>query len=162
MPTEFSSNRFRLLAIFALLVCLAGMFVWAGTLTYDTSMNNYPSNSDVAPDPEAYVGQQVSLRGTVVATDPIVIEIDHPEATQITLKNVDKQVSEGDQISAFGTLTDPETLTVENALVRAPWEAWYMYAVSFLGGLWVLGRLVTQWRPDRDHLAFRPRGDRDG
>lgn len=61
------------------------------------------------------------------------------------------------------TLTDPEqpveagttsgegdARSGEGDIDREPWEETYMYAVSALGGLLVLGRLVDTWR-------FRPR-----
>jgi starvation-inducible outer membrane lipoprotein len=46
------------------------MLVWGGTVTPDPTINNYPDEDDIGPTPEAYVGQQVTLGGTVVATDP--------------------------------------------------------------------------------------------
>ena len=163
MPTEPFGHRVRLLAVVVLLASLAVMFVWAGTLSPDPAMNNYPGNTEVGAQPEAYVDQQVEIGGTVVATDPAVIEVEHPDGTHdVTLEGLDESVAEGQQVSAFGTLTDASTLQVDKALVRWPWETWYMYAVSFLGGLWVLARLLAHWRPDRARLAFRPRGERDG
>ena len=163
MPTDPFGQRVRLLAIVALLGSLAVMFVWAGTLSPDPAMNNYPGNSDVGPQPEAYVGQEVSIGGTVVTTDPAVVAVEHPDGThEVTLEGLDESVAEGQQVSAFGTLTDASNLAVENTIVRSPWETLYMYAVSFLGGLWVLGRLLAHWRPDRDRLGFVPRGEHDG
>ena len=160
MPTEPFGQRVRLLTIVALLASLAVMFVWAGTLSPDPSMNNYPGSDEVGLQPEAYVGQQVKISGPVVATDPAVVAVEHPDGThEVTLEGLAESVAEGQHVSAFGTLTDASTLEVENALVRSPW---YMYAVSFIGGLWVLARLLAHWRPDRDRLGFVPRGERDG
>lgn len=157
-----STQHLRLLAVGAVLVCLVGLFVWTGTVSPNPALNDFPGNDQVGPNPDAYVGQHVSLSGTVVATDPVIVEVQYgiDERREITFENLDEHVVEGQHVNAFGTLTDESTLKVENALVRSPWEKWYMYAVSFLGGLWVLGRLLVHWRFDRNRLAFVPRGDR--
>ena len=74
MQTELPGHSRRFLAIFILLAGLAALFVWAGTVTPDPAMNNYPENDEFGSDPEAYVGKQVEIHGTVVATDPVVDE----------------------------------------------------------------------------------------
>lgn len=154
----------RGLAGLLLVVVLAGVLVGAGALGPDPATNDHPDSDDVGPDPSAFVGQQVTIGGTVVDTDPVVLRVRYgvDEVRYVTLVDVGEPVSSGDSISAFGTLTDEGTLDVDRALVRAPWETWYMYGVSFLGGLWVLGRIGRHWRLDRDRLALVPRGDGDG
>lgn len=57
---------------------------------------------------------------------------------------------EGDARSGEGDVASGESGTSEGDIDREPWEETYMYAVSALGGLLVLGRLVDTWR-------FRPR-----
>jgi hypothetical protein len=159
MPTaEPYGSRLRLAAFVVLLVCLGGLLVGAGTITPP-----YPDEDRIGQHPDAYVGQSVMLGGTVVGTDPITIEADPEtgESFQVTLQHVDESVAVGDEIVAFGTLEDDSTLTVERAVVRSPWEFTYMYLVSFIGGLWVLGRLATQWRIDGDRLVLLPGGDND-
>ena len=37
-----------------------------------------------------------------------------------------------------------------------------MYVISFVGGLWVLGRFGRGWRVDRERLAFVPRDEPAG
>ncbi len=154
----------RLLAVCGLLVCLAGLFVWYDTVTYDPTMNAYPGNDQIGANPDAYVGESVSVSGTVVATDPIVVDTTPgvPDRGEIILENTEETAEVGQQASAFGTLTDPETLQTERLLVRWPWENQYMYAVSILAAFWMAGRIVTQWRFDREGLGFVPRGGQDG
>ena len=142
-----------------LAVVLAGLLVWAGTLSPADSPRDFPGNDEVGPNRNAYVGERVTLSGTVIGTDPLVIDVEYGtgESFQATVAGVDESVSEGDQVSTFGTLESPSTLAVERVIVREPWELWYMYAVSFLGGLWVLVRILRRWRFDAERLAFVPR-----
>lgn len=160
---ELEDQRIRLLSFLALGAFLFTMLLLAGTLGPNPAMNKYPDLNQVAQNPDAYVDHPVSLAGTVVSTDPLIIETvpDTSDPFQVTLQNLNRPVAVGDEISAFGTLEDETTLTVDRATVRSPWEFTYMYVVSFLGGLLVLGRLATQWRFDTTTLTFRPRGDDD-
>ena len=142
-----------------LTVVLAGLLVWAGTLSPADVQRDFPSEDDVGPDRDAYIGERVTLSGTVVETNPVIITVEYGtgESFRATLADADQSVSEGDQVSAFGTLESPSTLAVERVVVREPWELWYMYAVSFVGGLWVVARTVRRWRVDADRLAVVPR-----
>jgi hypothetical protein len=146
-----------------LLVGLGGLLVSAGTLSPNPTMNDYPGNDDVIENPDAFLGDKVVLGGTVVETDPVTVEVESEtrETVYVTFGNVDRPLSVGDEILAFGTLQEDRTLDVERAIVRAPWEFYYMYAVSFLGGLCVLIRILRQWRFDFEQLAFVPQEDGD-
>lgn len=148
--------RFALIAV--LLVVLAGLFVWAGTIEPDPADNNFPGNDEVFADPDEYVGQQVSVGGTVVNTNPLTVETTvEGERVTFIVENANLDVSTGDQLSAFGTLQSDHTVTATNVVHREPWEAHYMYAVSFLAGLWVLARLLNRWTVDTDHWTVIPR-----
>jgi predicted acyltransferase (DUF342 family) len=173
MGTSSDSDRpaRRLAGIAILLVALCGLLVWGGTVTHEDAANDVPGNDAVGVAPDAYAGERVSLDGTVVATDPVVIEAEYgiSEAFTVTVRGVEGPVAVGDHLSAFGTLetggtseTDA-TLVADRTIVRAPWELWYMYVVSFLGGLWVLWRTLRDWRFDTDRLAFvlRTEGERN-
>lgn len=149
----------RAVAILVLLAVLGALFVAAGTDTPNPAANDYPGEDEVGPSPATYVGERVSLSGRVVAADPVRIEVEYGtgETFTVTVTGVDRPVSVGDHLSAFGTLTNESTLAAERTIVRAPWELWYMYVVSFVAGLWVLARTVRRWRFDADELAFVPR-----
>lgn len=157
------SGAGRVLAVVLLAAALAGVLVGAGAIEPDPATNTFPDEEDVASSPGDHIGQRVSVGGTVVETDPVVVRVTYGlgEYARVTVVNVEEPVAEGDSVSAFGTLTDERTVDAERTLVRAPWETWYMYGVSFLGGLWVLGRLGRHWRVDRELLALVPRGERD-
>ncbi|TYL37245.1 hypothetical protein CV102_18200 [Natronococcus pandeyae] len=165
MPVD--DHRRRLLALVLLVGALFGVFVWYGTVTYDPALNDYPGEDDVAPAPEAYVGERVSLDGEVLATDPVVVEVDAEGETWIvTLEHTNEALVRGDdpavgeRLSAHGTLTDSNTLDTDRAYTREPWEWTYMYAISAVGAVWVLGRVLTGWRVDRDQLTVVPREQR--
>ncbi|MFC4247704.1 hypothetical protein ACFOZ7_12130 [Natribaculum luteum] len=164
-PREPYGQRGRLLAALVLLAVLAGFLVWDGTATADPSLNQFPDDEAVVNEPRAYVDERVVLGGRVVDTDPVVVEISHTgdsrtvtlEDVDATVQNADRALKRGDEVSAFGTLENPSTLATERTIVRESWELQYMYVVSLLGGLWVLGRFVRGWRFDREQLAFVPR-----
>lgn len=167
MPLREPVGQRGRLAIMALLIiCVTGLLLWYGTLSSaNSTMNEYPDEDSVGPTPEAYVDELVVLSGDVVATEPVVLEVRYPDGSRrvtlegagSTLQNTDGPIEVGDQVTAFGTLTDPTTLATERMIARALWEVQYMYLVSFLGGCWVLGRFVHGWRFDRTQLAFVPR-----
>ncbi|WP_372910782.1 hypothetical protein [Salinigranum sp.] len=59
----------------------------------------------------------------------------------------------------FGHLVDEDTVQVTNAFPVPPSGFIYSYLVSFVAGLWVLARLLTQWRLDTARgLVRRPDG----
>ena len=144
-----------------LLIALAGVLALTGTITYDPAMNAFPEEDHVGPNPDAYVGQQISVSGEAIATDPVVIRVEYglDNYFDLTLTTFGTTVEEGQHVSAFGTLTDASTLEVERALVRWPWEVWYMYAISIIAAAWVAVRIYRHWRFNRDQFAFSPRGD---
>jgi hypothetical protein len=160
---ESRTQGLRLVAFLLLFITLGGLLVGAGTITPDPAMNNYPDEDDAVDNPDAYLDDKVVYGGTVVETDPVRVEVE-PETGDTfyaTFENVDRPLSVGDEIVAFGTLQEGDTLDVDRAVVRAPGEFTYMYAVSFIGGLWVLLRILRYWRFDSERLAVVPREESD-
>jgi hypothetical protein len=149
----------RAAAMTLLLVALGGMLVYGGTISPDAGERHYPGDEEVAPSPGAYVGERVTVSGTAVGTDPLRIEVvsDTGETVTLAVRGTDAGATEGDHVSVFGTLQDDATVDAKRAIVREPWELRYMYVVSFLAGLWVLGRTLGHWRLDAGRLAFVPR-----
>jgi hypothetical protein len=160
---RFPNQRIRLVALLVLFITLGGLLVGAGTITADPAVNNYPNEDDAVENPDTYVGDDVVYGGTVVETDPVTVEVEPENGATFyaTFENVDRPLSVGDEIIAFGTLEKGHTLNVDRAVVRAPWEFSYMYAVSFIGGLWVLLRIRRYWRFDSERLAVVPREESD-
>ncbi|MFP8955428.1 hypothetical protein ACLI4Y_01775 [Natrialbaceae archaeon A-CW3] len=159
-------QRGRLLAGVLLCCLLAGMMVWAGTTPHDPLEHQYPTDVEVTPSPETYVGEQVVLGGQIVDTEPVVIATRASGYGRFVLvdanaqvQNTERSLETGDHVTVFGTLTDEGTLVVEHGLIQNPDDRRYMFLVSVLGGLWVAGRFLNDWRFDRKALAFVPRSD---
>ena len=157
----------RLLALGLLVGALFGLFFWYGTVTYNPTLNDYPNEDDIATTPEDYVDDRVTLSGEIVATDPVVVELEAEDRMWlVTLEGADEALvrdgepAPGKEIRAHGTLTAPETLATDRAFVREPRELTYMYAISLVGAVWMLGRACTGWRLDPDQLTVVPREQR--
>lgn len=149
----------RLLAVTALFVVLFGLFVLAGTVQPDPADRNYPSEADIAADGERYVGDRVVVGGTVIETDPLTIEAEPVpgELIAFVVENTARTPEIGDTLTVYGTLRAEHRIRAIEPIHREPWEMQYMYVVSFLGGLWVLGRLGNGWQFDRKSMSIVPR-----
>jgi hypothetical protein len=163
MSVDFLRQKSCAAAFLLLFLTLGGLFVGAGTITANPAMNSYPNEDNVIETPDDHLGDKVVFGGIVVETDPVTVEVE-PETGDtiyVTFENVDQPLSVGDEVIAFGTLQKPQTLDVDRAVIRAPWEFYYMYIVSFIGGLWVLVRILLHWRFDFEQLAFVSQEDGD-
>lgn len=151
----------RVIAVLCCLLALGGLLVAHGAVGYDPDRNTYPGNEEVGTSYTEYVGDRVVLAGTVVETDPVVLEgsagVD--DEFQVTLLGFKEDVSTGDDVWLAGTVEPEDAVAVESAIVREPWEIQYMYVVSLIGGLWVLGRFLRGWRFDLKQVAFVPRSE---
>lgn len=154
----------RFVAAGVLLATLFGLMVWSGAVPANPLEREAPDEVEVTSNRGAYVGERVVLGGRIVDTDPVVLATRASGYGRYTLVDIDGQVRNtddplevGDHVSAYGTLEDEETLVVEHAMIQRASEVRYMLAVSLLGGLWVAGRVLRQWRVDLARLAFVPR-----
>jgi hypothetical protein len=121
---------------------------------------HYSGAEDLVYDYESHVGEQTELSGVVVDTAPVRIEVEYFERTrEFTVSGLETTLADGDHIALFGTVHPDHTIAAHNAIVRNPWEMQYMYAISLVGGVWILGRLLNGWKITREKLAFIPRED---
>ncbi|MUV88820.1 hypothetical protein GJ629_02045 [Halapricum sp. CBA1109] len=156
------STLLRVLSLSVLLGALFGLVVWYGTLQPAPGLGAYPDNSEFVADTEPYVGEQVTLTGTVVATDPLTVAVSDGQHTrELVVTGVSVTVESGETLRAFGTLTDRSTLRAESGFGVPPSGHYYAWTISFLAGLWVLARLVRHSRIDRGTLALAIREDDD-
>lgn len=159
MVTERSS---RLLALALLGGVLVVLLMAAGTLTPASELHHHPDADDLSQDYAAYQGERVEVSGTIVRTDPVVIEVDDADRRPtLTVTNVTEPVAVGQELRVFGTARPNETIAAHETVIVSPWETYYMWTVSFVAGVWVLVRFLRGWRFDRSTLNFVSRGEQD-
>lgn len=155
----FDSVPARALAVVLLLAGIAGLCVWHGTLAPNAAVGAYPDEGDFLATPDAYLGDLVTVGGTVVDTDPLTIEVEGATGERVSIRvtGVDDAVTDGSDLRVFGTLTDERTVDARNSFTVPRTGYWYTYSVSFLSGLWVLWRIVRHWRYDPSVAGLTPR-----
>lgn len=155
--------RYRLLALAVLFCALFGLLVLSGTMTPDPERNHYPDRYDLGADYDAHLDEHVEVSGTVIATDPVTLEIryDTDRTLVFTVTGVEESLEDGQELRVFGTAGPDRTIEAHRTVVVSPWETYYAWLVSFVAGVWVLGRFVHGWRFDRSTLAFEPREGSD-
>ncbi|WP_458204551.1 hypothetical protein [Haladaptatus sp. NG-SE-30] len=142
-----------------LVVLLFGLTVWFGTLTPAPELGVYPSEEHLATDYDHYRGQKVTVSGTVVETDPMTIDAEYgaDEHVQFTITNLAIDANEGDNLRVYGTVGPDHTIQSHNAVAVPPSGHVYTYSISFLAGLWVLGRIIRFWRLDPTDWTLKRR-----
>jgi len=151
----------RLLAVAVLVGLLVGLLVWHGTLVSTAADGRYPGPEAIAINENVPTGDAVTVWGPVVATDPVVIETEprgQPVRFTLTGEPV-AGVSGGTTVGVHGTLAAPDNVAVDRALVQEPWELRYLYWISAIAGVWVLGRFLRDWFFDGTTLSFQPRSE---
>lgn len=154
----FRSGRSRLLVVILTLLILTFFFTWYGSLEPDPEKSSYPSQEHLIEDYDAYIGEEVKVGGKVIDTDPVKIEAEHgDESIELNITGVEESVEKGDRLTVYGVLKEDKTIAAENA-VRHPFLNWnYMYIVSGAAAVWVLIRIVKQWRWDPETASLKVR-----
>lgn len=149
----------RGVAIAVLAAILVGLCVWYGALDPAPAAYDFPGEDDIRADDDQYVGERVVVAGTVVDTAPLVIELEETggEPVRVTVTDHEADPAVGDLLRVFGVLGPDRTVRAIDTLAIPPWGLWYTWTISFLGGLWVLGRILRQWRLDTDTGGLGPR-----
>ncbi|AZH25542.1 hypothetical protein [Haloplanus aerogenes] len=143
----------RGVAIAACCTLLLVLLVGYGTLTPDPATGRFPSNGAVAAG-TVDTGDRVVVAGTARGdtTEGTVVDLDG--GPRVVVRGLD--AAPGADVWLYGIYRDGSIRNVR-AIVRAPWEITYLYAVSLLGGLLTLGRVVRTWRVDTDRWQVVPR-----
>lgn len=155
------SPRTRAAVAFLLLCALFGLTVFHGTLEPEPSMGAFAGQEDLGDDYDRYLGERVSVEGWIVETDPAVIEAEYGVDSVLRLRIVGLdgsiRISEGKLLRVYGVVEGDRTIRALNAFAVPRSAMWYTWSISFLAGLWVLGRIVRYWRVDRAAWSLRRR-----
>lgn len=135
------------------LLALVTLLVAYGSLTPDPSAGRFPSNGAV-DDGTLTTGDRVVVSGTARGETPGGTRLALDGGATVLVRGLD--ADPGADVWLYGTYRGG-TIRSERAVVRAPWEITYLYAVSLLGGLLTLGRTLRTWRVDTDRWVLRPR-----
>lgn len=149
----------RCLLVLALVAVLFGLCVWYGSLAPAPELGAYPNEDELAMDYAHYVGGYATVTGMVVTTEPVTIDADTGTGERIRLHVVDLSVAveAGDRLQVYGVVGQDRTIRAVNAYTVPRTGLWYTWTVSFLAGLWVLGRIIRHWRVDSTAWVFEPR-----
>lgn len=162
--------RTRVVVILVLLAVLGGSCIWFGSLSPNPAQGRYPHTEDLVNDQASYVGESVVINGEAVDTEPLTADSHYElirdgtverDSVVFTVMNASTHVTVGYTVQIYGVLRTDETVRAKQVIVVPSRNAVYMYAISFLAGLWTLTRLIRQWRLDFQRLAVTPRGDSD-
>ena len=144
-----------------LLIVLGSMFVGFGTLSDDVD-DPLPSERVIVTQYDEFVGEKVTLSGTVVDIEPAIIEVDYVGGTQrFAVAGEIPPVEIGDRLTVYGALRPDYDIASERAIREAPENRVYMYSISVvaLGVLAILG--YRTWTFNLDTLELHPREERD-
>lgn len=162
-PGDMDDAVVRAAAVAVLLAALCGLFVAAGA-DRPTPTSPPPSYEELDRNYDAYVGETVEIGGTVVGTDPVVVEFGYDtgvyeaETYRLRIEGA-PPVERGDDVLLYGEVRPDRTVAAdaERSVARQPWERRYMFSVSILAALLVAARLLDGWRLDLRRLALVPR-----
>jgi len=141
-----------------LLLALVALLVVHGTLAPDPGAGRFPGNDAVAAG-MVTTGDRVVVAGTARGDAPDGTRVDLDGGPSVTVRGLD--ADPGADVWLYGTYDDG-TIRNERAVVRAPWEIAYLYAVSAFGGVLTLGQTCRRWRVDTDRWVVVPREGGDG
>ena len=149
----------RTAALLVLAVVLAGLPVWYGSLPPAPEAGDYPGNEELAADVDRYVGAAVVVHGRIVEADPVVIAAPYgvDGRLELTVRGPAVPARVGASLHAFGVVEPDGTIRAERAYATSPAGHWYAWGISFLAGLWVLWRIVRDWRYEPAAAGLAPR-----
>lgn len=152
------SSWARFVAILVLLGILPGLMIWYGSLAPAPAAGEYYGTDQLTSDYAQYHGERVVVSGPVLSTNPVVIDaVEGPITYRLTITNVGSPLSKGEYLSVYGVVLEDRTIRAITAYTVPQRGFWYAYVTSFVAGFWVLGRLLSHWRLNRDPLGLTPR-----
>jgi hypothetical protein len=116
-----------------LLGLLFGATVGFGSLSPNPDAGRYPGAEPVRDQPETLIGSQVTVWGTIVETDPVVLQTGGGRGVTYKITLTGDTVSRadvGNGIGAHGTLKEPRRMRVDRALINGVRGA-FVHAIYF-------------------------------
>lgn len=153
-------------AIVVLLGVLVVLMIGYGLVTPEPALGSYPSTGDIVVDYGQHVGDRVEVKGTVIRTDPAIIEDEYDiwvgdryqtGTVRIRITGLERSVRPGQELWVFGVAQPDGNVEAINSVVVPAGARLYTYAISALAGVWVLYRLLRGWSFNRTTLALTPR-----
>lgn len=148
--------RGRGLAFVLVLGLLLALSAWHASLDPAPAQHAYPRSGDLVAEYGQYIGEQVTITGTVVATSPPTIRA---AGLELILSGLHEEIAVGDRLRVHGTVAPAQELQVERSLVIKPGSLRYVRVISLLGVLWVAVRGLRDWRIDIEARGLVPRSE---
>lgn len=146
--------RARLLVVGLLLLGHAILFPLYAQQPVNPDAWVLPRSSEFLVNPELYLNERVVTGGIVESTDPIQFRVSDE---LLTVTGTNLVAAAGDKLRVYGTLVEPQTVRAIHAFVVPRSGLLYTWGISFVAGLWTLGRLLKHWQVDYRTLGFSPR-----
>jgi hypothetical protein len=148
----------RVGAVVAILFGLTFLCVLYGSLSPAPDRGAYPNEGDFVPSPVKYKGELVTTGGRVVDTNPVALEISTKGGFQkVTIVGTSELPTVGQKVRVFGRLESDKTVRAKNVLIVENSGLWYTKYVSFVAGIWVLGRIIIHWKVVKTTATIIPR-----
>jgi len=116
---------------------------------------DYPSESEVSANYAQYVGQNVTISGSVVATGVGSFQLNGMYGTYTILSS--QAVQRGDSVTLVGTLLPGHELHAVKMFVSPQLWGELVYVRSFIALIVLVVLFFVSWRFDWQAFVFRPR-----
>jgi hypothetical protein len=144
----------RRVLLAAVLIC-AFIALAANYEAHVTQHLDYPRESEVSANYDAYVGRNVTISGAVVSTGAQSFALKGAQSTYVILSS--EAVRPGDQVTLVGTLEPGHQLRAVTMFVSPRLLSDLVYVRSFIALVFLAALFFLNWRFDWRLWAFRPR-----
>jgi cytochrome c-type biogenesis protein CcmE len=142
--------------IIAVALICAFVVLAAYYLANVTQHLDYPRESEVSANHVKYVGQPVTISGSVVATGAQSFELKGVSSTY-TILSSSTAVRTGDVVTVVGTLEPGNQLHAQTVYVSSALLSALVYVRSFIAFVFVVVLFFMGWQFDRRGRVIRPR-----
>lgn len=163
MPYLRNSIRRRALLFILLFGVQVGFMLHFGLIAEQCRTPNYnfcPETETLATEYQQYEGRTLTLTGTVVMTEPLVIALSyHNGVLRVEVQSVERKVTRGSRLGVYGTLRPDHVIQAQDVIVHPATNRRVMFTVSVLAILLTAALGLYQWTFNRTQLVFHGRGE---